>query len=127
MWGNFLSDQEETFFSRWGRNSVFPNSLIHKNPPNHRHQHPNHPICRRIKLRCWVLSHSGLGQRVGSLCFADCKITACVSRASLKLETTLEVKKNNFHGEKNSQRLWNKVDIHFFSYCCSGARIFKLI
>ena len=70
---NFLSHQQETFFSKWGRNSVYP--LDHKTPP---YQHRNHRIWRKIKpafITFWPRTES-------RLCFADCRITACVRRLS---------------------------------------------
>ena len=70
---NFLSHQQETFFSKWGRNSVY--SLDHKTPP---YQHRNHRIWRKIKpafITFWPRTES-------RLCFADCRITACVRRLS---------------------------------------------
>ena len=96
---NFLSHQQETFFSKWGRNSVY--SLDHKTPP---YQHRNHRIWRKIKpafITFWPRTES-------RLCFADCRITACVRRLSSwrwlwKLKEQLSW--------KNSQRLWNRVNI----------------
>ena len=96
---NFLSHQQETFFSKWGRNSVY--SLDHKTPP---YQHRNHRIWRKIKpafITFWPRTES-------RLCFADCRITACVRRLS-SWRWLWKLKEQLLW--KNSQRLWNRVNI----------------
>ena len=108
---NFLSDQQKTFFSRWGRNSVYPAHSTIKLPPSSTAAEssdlPEDKTPMSGFITFWPRAEL-------SRCFADCKITkpAPASAASVKLEMTLEVKRTTSTG-KNSQRLlwWNSVII----------------
>lgn len=61
MWAKLFIGSAKDIFQSMRQKLSLPSSLAHKTPPRH-HLHQNHPICRRIKHQCRVLSHSGLGR-----------------------------------------------------------------